>query len=210
LTKGDQLLSTLAASLLSELARSGAEAERLQRNVYAELAAEVAVPVEVHEARAAGTVAEEQQAIADTHLACFSLRPRRGQKDVFVLDDAARSRVAAEFAGVVASIDGAELTIDDVLQFPDIERRTLQAFVTAGLKRDARRKYLQTQALLRDGLPHATIHGGQVKAKVILSTGADGRIVARFANEKNVTKASADAISELTFDFTLGAFPPTS
>ena len=41
--KGDQLLSTLAASLLSELARSGAEAERLQRKVYAELAAEVAV-----------------------------------------------------------------------------------------------------------------------------------------------------------------------
>jgi hypothetical protein len=208
--KGDQLLSTLAASLLSELARSGAEAERLQRNVYAELAAEVAVPVEVHEKRAAGTEAEEQQAIADAHLACFSLRARRGQKDVFVLDDATRSRLASEFAGVVASVDGAELTIDDVLQFPEMERRTLHAFVTAALKRDARRKYLQTQALLRDGLPHATINGGRVKAKVILSTGDDGRIVARFANEKNVTKAAADVISELTFDFTLGAFPPTS
>ena len=45
-------------------------------------------------------------------------------------------------------------------------------------------------------------------AKVILSTGQDGRIVARFANEKNVAKTAADAISELTFDFTVGAFPP--
>jgi hypothetical protein len=177
--------------------------------VYAELAAEVAVPVEVHEKRAAGTAVEEQQAIAETHLARFSLRSRHGQKDVFVLDDPTRSRLASEFAGVVALIDGAELTIDDVLQFPDMERRTLHAFVTSALKRDARRKYLQTQALLRDGLPHATINSGSVKAEVILSTGADGRIMARFANEKNVTKA-ADAISELTFDFTLGAFPPIS
>jgi hypothetical protein len=205
--KGDQLLSTLAASLLSELARSGAEAERLQRKVYAELAAEVAVPAEVHEERAAGTTHEEQLAIADAHLSRLSLRARRGQKDVFVLDDAMRSRLASEFAGVLASVDGAELTIDDVLQFPDMERRTLQAFITAALKRDARRQYLQTQALLRDGLPHATISGGHVTAKVILTTGEDGRIVARFANEKNVAKAAADAISELTFDFTVGAFP---
>lgn len=206
--KGDRPLSLLAASLVSELSRCGAQAERLQRDAYAELAAEVAVPAEVHEEHAAGATIDEQAVIANLEIARLNLRTRRGQKDVFLLDDAARSRLASRFTGVVAAVDGAELTIDDLLQLPDVERRMLQAFVTAALKRDARRQYLQTQGLLRDGLPHASISGGRITAKLILDSGPDGGVVARFANEKTVTKSTSQIVSELTFDFTVGAFPP--
>jgi hypothetical protein len=206
--KDDQPLSVLTASLLSELARSGAEAERRQRNAYAELAAEVAVPAEVQEERAAGTTPEEQKAIAEAYLSRLGLRTRRGQKEELLLDDPARLLLAAEFAGVVAFVDGAELAIDDVLEGRVVERRTLLAFITAALRREARRHYLQTQTLLRDGLPHATIRSGRLTTKVILDTADDGRLVARLANEKNATNETFEAISELTFDFTVDQYPP--
>src|ERR1700756_2189038 len=99
--KNAQPLSALTASLLADLARSGAEAERQQRATFAELAAEVAVP--------AGGAEERAARGAEAHLAAFELRPSRARRDEFALDDAARARLRGTLAGVVASIDGAEL-----------------------------------------------------------------------------------------------------
>jgi hypothetical protein len=197
----------LTSDLLTELARSGAEAERRQRKSYADLAAEMAVPAETHEARAAGATDEEQQEIAEAHMKRLGIRTRRGQKEL-VLDDAARLLLRDELAGVVASVDGKEITIDAVLGNRVVPRRTLLAFITAGLRRAARMRYLQTQTLLREGLPHATIRGGRITAKVILGRAEDGSIGACFANETTVESAGRDTVSELTFDFNVEAFPP--
>ncbi|HYK04665.1 MAG TPA: hypothetical protein VE974_23130 [Thermoanaerobaculia bacterium] len=200
-------MSALAASLLSELARSAVEAERRQRSVYAELAAEVAVPPEIHEERASGGTVEQQQAIAEAQLARFGLRTVRGRKDQCIVDEAARTQLREVLGGLVACVDGVDLGLDDVLASPAIDRRTLLAFITAGLKRDARWRYLQTQTLLQDGLPRATISGGRLLTKVILGTDEHGEIVARLANDASVEQNDSQAVSALTFEFTVGAFP---
>src|SRR5207302_11492981 len=96
--KNAQPLSVITASLLADLARSGAEAQRQQRAAFAELAAEAAVPAEVHEERAAGA--------AEAQLATFELRRSRARKDEFVLNDDSGARLRGALVGVVAWCEG--------------------------------------------------------------------------------------------------------
>jgi hypothetical protein len=175
----DQTLSDLTASLLQELARSAAAADRSQRDEWVALAAEVSVPLDDYCERAAGPQQVERFMARFTG----SRRLRR----------IPAARLAAIFG---ERFEGRG----------SVPREEVQAAVIEMLQSEAASRHRDISATLRARLPKVEMSRGTVDAKVLLRSSRNGTVTARLATPDAIPKAH-ELVSTIRVEFNVGAFP---
>jgi hypothetical protein len=78
--------------------------------------------------------------------------------------------------------------------------------VSEQLRTEAERRYVEATAMLRNGVPKAQIGRATLTAKVVLIE-SNGGVVAKLANAETIQEHGIAAVSELTVDLGMQAFP---
>ncbi|HEY0140517.1 MAG TPA: hypothetical protein VGF48_06455 [Thermoanaerobaculia bacterium] len=206
----DPTLSELTASLVQELAHSAAEVDRGQREQFVALAREAAMPEEEFCERWVGRTPPEKSRLLERYIGgVFSFIPAligRATKGLashlIPLDDDARKALIDDLGDdVVPAIEAAP--VKGIAWC--IAREKLEQLVSKKLRNDAAQRHRELKATLRARLPKVEMSSGTVSVKVLLRE-TDGKVTARLATPESVAKSS-EAVSTVTVEFTVGAFP---
>lgn len=197
-------LAEFTALLARQLAESAALAERRQRDDYVALAADAGGTLETYLERWVGCTETEQRQTAARYLAevVAPLVARPVDEAMVRFDGEGADRLVAHFGESIrpAIEPGAETGTWA------IERYRFEQVVLDKLRGDAEARYRDARLLLRTGVPHTQIRGAKLSAKVFLEDDGNGAITARVASAESA-KDCCEAISTLTVDFSVGAFP---
>ncbi|HEX2122477.1 MAG TPA: hypothetical protein VHL59_12615, partial [Thermoanaerobaculia bacterium] len=198
------------ALLSRQLAESAAIADRRQRDDYVALAAEVEGTLEAYLDRAIGRTKEERRERAARYLSDVVVplvprtkRPHISWDDTLIrFDRTGLAQMVEHFGDAIRElIDRAADAGKWVL-----ERRRLEDAILEKLLRDAEARYRDVRARLLAGVPRTQIRGGTLSAKVLLQEDGNGSVIARMASAETA-KDGGSAISTLTVDFSVSAFP---
>jgi hypothetical protein len=203
-------LAEFTALLSRQLAESAAMADRRQRDDYVALAAEVEGTLEAYLDRVIGRTEEERRERAARYLSDVVVplvprtkRPHISWDDTLIrFDQTGLAQMVEHFGDAIRElIDRAADAGKWVL-----ERRRLEDAILQKLLRDAEARYRDIRARLVAGVPRTQIRGGTLSAKVLLQEDGNGSVTARMASAESA-KDGGSAISTLTVDFSVSAFP---
>jgi hypothetical protein len=187
-------LSEFTALLARQLAESATIADRRQRDDYVALAAEVGCSFESFVERATGRAAVERY----LEEVVLPLVPEGLRGGALRFDETGLERLIAHFGDRIR---------EAIENGSEIERYRLEQVIAEKLRGDAEVRYRDVRALLRTGLPRTQIRGGTLSAKVLLRDDGSGGIMAELPDSKSA-KECGEAISTLTVELNVGAFPP--
>jgi hypothetical protein len=204
-------LAEFTALLTRQLTESAVLADRRQRDDFVALATEVEGTIEDYVRKAVGCTDADRSAAAARYVTevIGSLLPPAAPLHQAV-DDAlvrfgrgVRDGLIAHFGDAVK--DALELGTDAETWV--LERGKLERCALDKLRQDAEKRYVDIRTMLRTGVPRTQIRGGHLSVKVLLEEGSGGGVVARLP-AADAAKGVSDAVSTLTLDFFVDAFPP--
>jgi len=205
----DLPLAEFTALLARQFSESATVAERRQRDDYVALAAEVDGPLESYLDRTLGCTDSERREVAERYLSEVVMPMLSRSRKMAKLDETV---LRFDRSGLDRLVEHFGESIREAIE-PGagastwaIERLRIDHLVREKLRWEAEARYRDIRALLRSGIPHTQIRGGKLSAKVLLQEGRGGSVTARLVSAESARDCS-EAISTLTVDFTVGAFP---
>ncbi|TKD01183.1 hypothetical protein [Polyangium fumosum] len=174
-------LADLTTTLVRDVFRSITDSAMEQAEAYADLAAEVGMPLEAYQEKILGLTEAEKQATVETYIRTVVLPllvlPTAEIPDPLYFAEARREPFLAHFHRVVATdVSGAPRLVSELVEpsqsavFPwFVQKANLLSLVTAKIRRDASLTHARVTALLRAGLPNIVVTGGQICTKVTMT-----------------------------------------
>lgn len=204
-------LAEFTALLTRQLAESAALADRRQRDDFVALAVEVEGTIEDYVGKAIGRTETDRNATAARYVTDLigallpAAAPLQQAVDGALLrfDKGVCDGLIGHFGDAVKEV--LELGADAGTWV--LERGKLERCALDKLRQDAEKRYLDIRTMLRTGVPRTQIRGGNLSVKVLLEESSGGGIVARLP-AADMAKDVSGAVSTLTVDFAVDAFPP--
>ena len=182
-------LAELTTTLMREVFESINSSADEQNAAFADLSAQVGVPLDAYADRLIGSTDGERLQAAEAHVRAVivpvvlpGLRSGAPLPDPLALSVDGRRWLIDHFRGVTADLGTSAAprltSIEEEILAAEAEGRfvfwriglsALLAFSLARLRRDAERSYQKTRALLAAGLSRVSILGGQIETKMTLS-----------------------------------------